>query len=363
MSGNEGRGGDARPDANDDVSLADELSRALDDADEAAQEAAGADEGDDEALALDQGDDAAKDAPEGGDEAAGDGPDKDADQPGEIVEAMQHWPKEWRDRFATIPDEAKSYVRDVHKFLGDEHAKRVREISERETSIKRLEGISEALEPVREEMALAGIDEVTGVRALIAAHQFLQRDPAGAIRHLAKQYGADLSALAAGQSKPAEPEYLDEAAGKKIGELTSRLDQIEQAKQAEAQGRQRDQQSKVIAEVEAFRTATAEDGAPAHPHFDKVRVAMGVMIQADPKMTMDQAYEAAVYADPDLREVMISRRTAAEAQKREAERKAAVERQKRASAGQRPSRPAKPANKPAMHPRDDLEAAWDQVAN
>lgn len=363
MSVNEGRDGDSRPDANDDdVSLADELSRALDGADEAAQEAAEGGEADDEAFTLDQGDDDAEKAEDGKDEGDEE-QDKDADQPDEIVEAMQHWPKEWRDRFATVPDEAKAYVRDVHKFLGDEHAKRVREISERETIIKRLEGINEVLEPVREELALAGIDEVTGVRTLVAAHQFLQRDPVRAIQHLAKQYGADLRALAAGQTKPAEPEYLDETAGKKIGELTSRLDQIEQAKQAEAQSRQREQQQSVISAVEDFRTAAAEDGTPAHPHFDKVRVAMGAMIQANPKMTMDQAYEAAVYADPELREGMISQRTAAEAAKMEAQRKAAVERQKRASAGQRPSRQAKPANKPGTHPRDDLEAAWDQVAN
>ncbi len=90
---------------------------------------------------------------------------------------------------------------------------------------------------------------------------------------------------------------------------------------------------------------------------DQVAPTMGALMQADPELSMDAAYDRAVHADPELRASFT-------APQRQAERKQEVERAKRASRNVRGDRvkPAPKAEEPAATHRDELARIWDRAS-
>ena len=292
--------GDPLPDPARDVPVIDDLGQALDAAAEApaaarTREAARPDEDDGRHAVRPEGEDEGRAAgPEGGEG----GPDP--------VEAMRHWPEAWRERFDGLPDDAKAYVRDLHQQLGDEHARRTQEVAARETRLERYQAVDEVMAPLGEELALAGMDEVAGLKALVAAHRMLQREPRAALAHLARRYGIAPAPAAAETPSPAEggpPDSRsgDQPAGPALDALDARVAGIERARQAELLQRQTDERQRAQARIDAFREARDGHGAAKHPHFERVRAEMGAMVQIDPELSLEDAYERALYADPELR--------------------------------------------------------------
>ena len=212
------------------------------------------------------------------------------------------------------------------------------------------------------------MDEVAGLKALVAAHRMLQREPRAALAHLARRYGIAPSPAAAETPSPAEggpPDSRsgDQPAGQALDALDARVAGIERARQAELLQRQTDERQRAQARIDAFREARDGHGAAKHPHFERVRAEMGAMVQIDPELSLEDAYERALYADPELRAGLLQARDEEAARRREAERKAAAAKQKRAAAGQRPSSAGtQAATEPAATPRAELEAAWDRFS-
>lgn len=62
------------------------------------------------------------------------------------------------------------------------------------------------------------------------------------------------------------------------------------------------QQNFINTQIEAFKAS------PGHEHFDTVRVQMGQMMEANPKLSMQDAYDQSIWLNPDVRESLISAR-------------------------------------------------------
>lgn len=134
-------------------------------------------------------------------------------------------------------------------------------------------------------------DHSIAARYLLNAHyQLSQADPAkkaGFFAGLAKSYGIDLNDALKHVSEAA---YADPA----LKELSEKFTKLETTLTAEQTARVEELRSKTAAEVEAF----ASD--PKHAYFDEVADDIALLLQ-NPKMSLEQAYERAVWANPVTR--------------------------------------------------------------
>ena len=182
--------------------------------------------------------------------------------------------------------------------------------------LKLVDSINEALSPVQQRLALAGMDPAQYVRQLTAADEYLRSDPLNAINWLAKSYGIDLKQLvppSEQQITPSDP--TQNATQQAIAALQQQI-------QALTNSRQQELSSEINREIQAFQSNTAK-----YPHFEKVRTFMGGLIQSGLAKTMDEAYDSAIFANPTLRAQVLAdqekARTAEAAKKAVAARRAA----------------------------------------
>lgn len=220
----------------------------------------------------------------------------------------------------------------------------------------RLGRLDAVLQPRNERFRLAGIDEVQALQALFAAQDYLERDPAGGLAYLARQYGVDLRALAQGGGgqlrNGAQPEPHVQALAREVETLKGALAQ--QQRRAEQATR-----SGYLNQVRAF----ASD--PANLYFENVRERMGALLRAGTANDLPDAYQQAIWADPEIRPLLLRQQEERlKAQAQDAARaKAAQARHASGSVIGSPAPGATPGRAgPAPTLRDELLNAWSQHA-
>ena len=292
----------------------------------------------DEALAS-ASDDAPEDVPEGSegdaqDEGAGEEetpePEEAAEEPGEPA-TPEHWAADDRAAFEKLPPEAKQPYLDARKSLERGFQAKFDEIA---TIRKDREAIDEMFGPVKDDMARAGLDTVGAVRHLIGWRQFIMTKPEQAIAEIAKTHGVDLRKLSGEDA--AEPEdEIDPATGQKISEINSRIENLEKTTTKSQEAAAQQVQREALQLIDTFKAATDDAGAPKHPHFDAVRQGMQMRLRAAGqqgiRMTLEDAYDAEVYANPDTRKLVLEEQTRAQAAKRGEALKKDVQKAKKAS--------------------------------
>lgn len=196
--------------------------------------------------------------------------------------------------------------------------------------------IDKILEPRRQQWKAAGITDAAALDQLLAGFDYSMRDLPGFINWICAQRGTTLQALfpqsaaaPAGRQHQQQPntetddgvklhpavQRLIEQRNDEIEQLKGQLQQVVQRfgsteqsvmqfQQAQAQA----QASSVSGEIAAFEQAKDESGAPKYPLFNDVRADMGRLMEAGFASDLASAYEAAVYARPDLRTKVIESR-------------------------------------------------------
>ena len=209
-------------------------------------------------------------------------------------------------------------------------------IGERDELAKVAGEFQEALRPYEKFHAMAGIKPVEAVQRLLAAQEALNKDFLGSLPILIRQQGYDPVAVA--QAMLGTPQVQQQAQQQHFQD--PRVDQILV------------QQS--LAQIEDFRKN------PAYPHFEAVRVQMGRLIDADPALSMADAYDRAIRLDPKLDAQRIQEEAKKLAQKADADRA------KKARAGVS-VRDSASSNGSAQRPQsvgtvaDDVRAAFQQA--
>lgn len=165
-----------------------------------------------------------------------------------------------------------------------------------------------AVEPYAAWFRESGVDPAALFANFTGAHLTLSKggaEGADFLRRLASTYKIDLSA---------EPAYVDpqtRALQEQIEGVSSRLSQREQADLAAKREAAR-------VELETF------SADPKNDLFPQVGHEMAILLHANAKMTLGEAYEKAVWLNPTTRAVMLERQEkAAQAAKAEEERKRA----------------------------------------
>ncbi len=167
-----------------------------------------------------------------------------------------------------------------------------------------IDALGSAVSPYQAYLASKGLTAPQAVQVLLAAeHQLSTGAPeqkAKILARLAKDYGVELDALYDfEEAAPANPE---------IAQLQQRQAQLERMVNGERQQVAAQMRQEVEGQVTAFAGEKDAAGNLAHPHLSKVQVAMGHAIEQNPELTLEQAYENAVWGDPSLRKEAIAKR-------------------------------------------------------
>lgn len=289
------------------------------------------------------------------------------------LDAPKQWKKEWRDKFDKLPPEAKEILlerdREYNKGF-------TRNASENAEARRFVEGVKSTFQPHhRQQMSQTGLDDVGAVKYLLAQHDAFNNDPVGFVAQVAKQVdpvkflsavaqraGITLDQPAQAQAQPA-PAESNEWVDPQVIELRKQLDETRQqlggihqylqtqtqtAQQREAtmrEAQERQWQGRVATEIETFVGATDDQGNLLHPHAEDVQQQMAVLLASeptlaklkfsDPAKALQEAYNHAVYLNPQIRESVIAAEKAQALAAREAEWKAQFQHQQAAQAAQR----------------------------
>lgn len=171
---------------------------------------------------------------------------------------------------------------------------------------------------------------------------------AQALHTIAQQFNVDLNLPLQGAGS--DPRYA---------QLEHQLSELQNRLQAQDQQRQQQEDQSLRSQIESFASK------PGHEHFDKVRVQMGALMEAGVTQDIEDAYQRAIWADPELRSTLVEAQSRAAEEKRIAEQKALSERSKSAAVSVTgapgSSRPLNGSYNPDSSVEDDVRAAVQEL--
>jgi hypothetical protein len=212
----------------------------------------------------------------------------------------------------------------------------------------------EVLSPYMPMIQAEGGTPITAVQSLLnTAYQLRTATPQAKgqlLMELARQYGADFSQVS--QSQPAVDPQLQA--------IHQELAQLKNARQQELTMREQQEQAAVQSTISSF----AAD--PKNVHFESVRAEMAALLQAGRAKDLQEAYDMAVWAKPDIRSTLLQQQIADAEAKRVAEAKAKAAAARKAS-GSVTGSPGATAPKIAANQdrslREELEAQLAAARN
>lgn len=248
------------------------------------------------------------------------------------LEAPKHWPADRRASFQTLPDDAKRIILDRNKEANVAVTKAQQEAA---TFRKTSEGLASVFDDDhRQQMQAAGLDEIGAVRYLVQQHNALNRDPVGFLKAVIERTGVkpeQLFGAQAPQQVQAPPANEAEAEWKDphVVALEQELSQIKEWKTAqdkaaqdrlaaEQRAKQTDAQRQkkwFEDQCNAFENAIDDDGLPKYSHLPAVMDHVVRLVQIDPALkellsskpieALEQAYNQAIYLNPEIRQSLI----------------------------------------------------------
>lgn len=252
------------------------------------------------------------------------------------------WKKDHADKWETLPEEIRAEVLrredDFHKGLHE-----IKETADFGRKLK------EVVTPYMQTITALGVTPDVAVQALLNADHILRysqpAEKAAYMRTLAQQYGVDLSE-AAKEAPQVDPQ---------VNALRQQLAQIQAGQQQFTQTLQQREAEQITQTLAAFKAQ------PGHEHMDEVREDMAALLSAGRAQDLQQAYDMAIWARPDIRAQQLAKERA-ETEKRIREEAAA-----KAAAAQKSSFVVEgqgavgvAATKPGSL-RSELEAAFSQL--
>ena len=206
------------------------------------------------------------------------------------LEAPKNWSDDVKKVFDTLPAESQEFMIKRDKEMTSDYTKKTQDLAEQR---KNIEALDKVLQPARQNIQATGIGEAEYISRLLNADQALRTNPKMALRQLAQGYGINLSSLEDESESWNDPDPQYAQLMQQNQQIMAELNQF----------KQQNMQSTVAQTeqtVEQFSTKTDADGNLLHPHFDKVRVKMGNLIDAGEAKGLDDAYAKAVRLDDDL---------------------------------------------------------------
>ena len=241
---------------------------------------------------------------------------------GRTPEAPKHWATEDKAAFAALPEDAKNVLLKLSKNLEGGFTRKSQELSDKSRYADQVRGLFSDHD--RAQMAQAQTDEMGVINHLLKVQRFATESPKEYLKWAMQNLGVTPGDLGLPQAQSAQALgeqdidalLRDPAISKLEAELASLKGQMTQREQMEQQAIRQKQVEAVQtlkSSISGFREMQDEHGQLAHPHFDTVQRHMGALMDADPDIAsmpdgpdkLKAAYEAAVWARPDLRASML----------------------------------------------------------
>ena len=206
------------------------------------------------------------------------------------LEAPKNWSDDVKKVFDTLPAESQEFMIKRDKEMTSDYTKKTQDLAEQR---KNIEALDKVLQPARQNIQATGIGEAEYISRLLNADQALRTNPKMALLQLAQCYVINLSYLEDESESWNDPDPQYAQLMQQNQQIMAELNQF----------KQQNMQSTVAQTeqtVEQFSTKTDAEGKLVHPHFDKVRVKMGNLIDAGEAKGLDDAYAKAVRLDDDL---------------------------------------------------------------
>jgi hypothetical protein len=288
----------------------------------------------------------------------GEGEQDGQDRSPDAVEVPSHWPEADRQMFAKMDKEAQQWLLNRHRQMEADYTRKTQENAE---AVKVGTVVSRDLDPaIQQEMRRLGVSSEQFVGNLIHWHRFSTQDPAGFLRQVAQNLQVD----------PAQVFGLKQGEGAQQQQapdpLTQRLAAVEQHLTQEQRARQTAIQENARTTLQQFAEEKDAGGQPLRPHYERVKPVMGRLMLADPSLDLAQAYEVAVFRDPELRQTIVQPPAAQQQQppvdtKRIAEGERAARAAKANIRGKGGSAQTEKAQTGRMGLREAMAAAADEV--
>ena len=231
------------------------------------------------------------------------------------LEAPKNWSDDVKKTFDTLPQESQEFMIKRDKEMTSDYTKKTQDLAEQR---KNIEALDKVLQPARQTIHATGISEPEYISRLLNADNALRTNPKMALRQLAQGYGIDLSTMNEESESWNDPDPQYAQLLQQNHQIMSELNQFKQ-QNIQSTVAQTEQT------VEQFSAKTGADGKLMHPHFDKVRVKMGNLIDAGEAKGLDDAYTKAVRLDDDLYEEAIKASRLSVKKQEDSKRKAAVD--------------------------------------
>jgi len=229
------------------------------------------------------------------------------------------------DKFAIPPTYAKKAIREKWTELPPEVRQ---EIHERETDIHRQftrfddertfgKQVKEVVAPYEPFIRSLGADPVQALDYLLKTDYALRTAPPEARKQMfmkaAADYGIQFGPDELGAAPQGDP---------RVETLAQQIARLEQAQQSDIQARQLQEQQSLEQQIADFASR------PDKPFFDRVSPIMASLLQSGQVGNLEEAYDQAVWADPETRALQL----AAEQSQRSSKSQAAVDKARAASA-------------------------------
>lgn len=252
-------------------------------------------------------------------------------------EAQTAWSKADKGEALTA-EEVRLLALEAERREGDFH----KGVQEFKTHSERARSYDAAIAPYRDHLQSLGVDAPTAINALLNADKTLRTgDPATKAAYFAKlaqEYGIDLGQVQQTTNTDPSMQYV-----------MQQLHSLEQSNRMRESEIQRQQIAQAEAEIAKFSNGKA--------HFESVRNEMSDLLRTGMVKTLEEAYERAVWGNPDIRRTLIEQQRA-EAQRKAAE-QAQAQRARTAAVSVKGSSPSSGgATAPSGSLRDQLAAAF-----
>src|SRR5262245_54362740 len=218
-----------------------------------------------------------------------------------------------------------------------------RGFEEKAERLKPYEDLDRIFQPHRQRWQLNGWSDAQAVQQLLAAQDYLERDPAGAIRWLAQSYGLTPEQLA--QNTAASEDNLDPLA-QYLAPVFQELAQVKATLTAREHAERVREHASVRDEIESFK----QD----HPHFVAARPTIATLLSTGHAQNLQDAYDKAIWLDPDIRRQILDDQAREQAGR--AAQDSARARRAASSVTGAPTGPA--SGGPRATLREELEAAF-----
>lgn len=247
-------------------------------------------------------------------------------QPTAATEAPASWSAEMKAEWATLPAKAQSYVLQRERDS-------MRKISEQGNELGKMRPIVDTAQKFQKNFDRHGVTFEQGMTSLMMAQDMLDRNPLQGLAAIAQTYGVNLAQAFGPAQQAVHPDIQRLIAENQQLKASTTHHQREQLAAQRAEERQ-------LSEWASNEIATWSDGKE---HFEAVREDMQVFLKEGRATDLDDAYDKACHANPEIRQKVTAAQRAKEAQaQREAAELAAKDAKRKAqtNTGNRPARPA-----------------------